>query len=377
MRDEQFGDEVSGMLHRQAQRHPDHPDPVGVTREHVRAARVRRQKATLSGVAVTAAVATVGVVWGTQAFAGNGGGGGPGNVAAVSSGTSTGATRSPHPTGSTPSGTPTTLSAFPPDGVPSTPPTGDDVVHGCDPNAILVMTAANFTWPARGTLAHDTTVGATLLQRATTLTGGKNAKLAYAGENATTRIAVVFVDPQDDGPCGPGLRAVVFHGPHGTTPDLLSAQIGAGLYGPEIGFQWSERNPDGSLSLLLLTPQTVRTLRASGTLGTKNYSNSTTIPTKDGSLLTTYSPNTPAPSIFDFTDPTTTLQGAAHVNPVVTAPTPQALATATATDPATITRVDSSAHLGIAFKIGDGPRFALRPTTPAPGAEAVYWSDFT
>lgn len=391
MKDEEFGDEVSRMLHRQAHRHPDHPDPVGMTKQHVGAARARRQKATFGAVAVTAAVATVGVVWGAQAFASHRGTG-PAGVGAATTGHPTPV----RPPGSAPSATPSSISstsstasvATPsssgssvalsngPTSGPSTPPTGDDVLHGCDPSATPVMTAENFDWPARGTLATDGTLGESLLTRATSLTGGKNAKLAYAGENSGTRIAVVFVDPQDDGVCGPGLRAVVFHGPQGTPADQLAAQIGAGRYGPQLGFQWSERAADGSLSLLLIEPPSIRTMRPQGILATKSATTHTPIPTTDGTLLTTYAPAAAVPSSFEFTDPTTGAQGAEHVAPVVTAPTAEALATALATDPAKLTRVDKSAHLGIAFTITGGPRFALVATDNASGTEGVYWSTF-
>ncbi|WP_194893657.1 endolytic transglycosylase MltG [Catenulispora pinisilvae] len=40
-----FGDEVAGMLHARALRHPDHADPIGMTRKHLRAAKGRRRTA--------------------------------------------------------------------------------------------------------------------------------------------------------------------------------------------------------------------------------------------------------------------------------------------------------------------------------------------
>jgi hypothetical protein len=385
MKDEEFGDEVSRMLHRQAHRHPDHPDPVGMTKQHVGAARARRRKATFGAVAVTAAVAAVGAVWGAQAFAGNPGTG-PAGVGAATTGHPTPV----RPPSSAPSVTPASTAsvatpssgssvALPngPTSGPSTPPTGDDVLHGCDPSATPVMTAKNFDWPARGTLAADGALGESLLTRATSLTGGKNAKLAYAGENSGTRIAVVFVDPQNDGICGPGLRAVVFHGPKGTPADQLAAQIGQGRYGPQVGFQWSERAADGSLSLLLIEAPGIRTMRPEGILATKSAIGHPPLPSTDGTLLTSYAAGVAVPSSIDFTDPTTGVQGTEHVAPVVTAPTAEALATALATDPARLTRVDKSAHLGIAFTITGGPRFALVATDNVPGTEGVYWATFS
>ncbi|MBS2532966.1 endolytic transglycosylase MltG [Catenulispora sp. NF23] len=40
-----FGDEISRMLHARALRHPDHADPIGMTRRHLRAAKGRRRTA--------------------------------------------------------------------------------------------------------------------------------------------------------------------------------------------------------------------------------------------------------------------------------------------------------------------------------------------
>lgn len=377
MKDEEFGDEVSRMLHRQAHGHPDHPDPVEMTRRHLSAARARRQKATFSAVAVTAAMATVGVVWGTQAFAGNQGT----NPAGI--GDSTGHRTPVRPPSSAPSVvpssapsvTPSSAPSVPPSlagGVPSTPPTGSDAL-GCN-RAAPLTTPKSFAWPSRGTLANDAALGDTFLTRATTLTGGKNAKLAYAGENSTTRIAVVFVEPQDDGACGPGLRAVVFYGPKGTPADQLAVQIGHPYFGITGGFQWSERAPDGSLTLLLIEAPKIRTMRPVGVLGTRSKTGHAAIPTADGTLLTTYSATATVPSAFELTDPTSDYDGGDRVAPTVTAPTAAALATALGIDPATLISGDQGQNMGSAFTITNGPHIALQATTPATGAETVYWT---
>ena len=75
-----LGEEVSRMLHSRAQRHPDHTDPVGITRRHVRAVRGRRR---IVAGATAALVVTGGVAFGAYAASanGNGGGAGKGNVA--------------------------------------------------------------------------------------------------------------------------------------------------------------------------------------------------------------------------------------------------------------------------------------------------------
>ena len=59
-----FGNEVSRMLQARALRHPDHPDPLGITDKHLRAARHRRRSAV--GVATTLVV-TGGAVFGVAA----------------------------------------------------------------------------------------------------------------------------------------------------------------------------------------------------------------------------------------------------------------------------------------------------------------------
>ncbi|MFD0637736.1 hypothetical protein ACFQ9X_45445 [Catenulispora yoronensis] len=186
---------------------------------------------------------------------------------------------------------------------------------------------------------------------------------------------MVFVDPPNDDVCGPGLRAVVFHGPKGSGADQLSAQIGPGFYSPQSGFLWAQRTPDGAFTLLLVEAPTVRTLKAGGTLGTKSATARPPVATPDGSLLTTYAPGTNVPATFDFTDPGTGRQGSNPVTFTLTAPTAQALATTLNLDPATISPTPETDHLGIAFRITNGPRFSLTATDPAPGAENVYWTE--
>ena len=56
-----FEEEVSSMLHNRAARHPDHTDPVGITKRHLKAARQRRR--TVLG-ASTALAVTGGAVFG-------------------------------------------------------------------------------------------------------------------------------------------------------------------------------------------------------------------------------------------------------------------------------------------------------------------------
>ncbi|MEZ0110281.1 UPF0755 protein [Catenulispora sp. EB89] len=73
-----FGEEVSRMLHARALRYPDHTDPVGLTRKHLKAAGHRRRA--MVGATTTLAV-TGGAVFGIVAAYPSGGGTGAGSVA--------------------------------------------------------------------------------------------------------------------------------------------------------------------------------------------------------------------------------------------------------------------------------------------------------
>ncbi|WP_194921118.1 endolytic transglycosylase MltG [Catenulispora rubra] len=71
-----FGEEVSRMLHARALRYPEHTDPVGLTRKHLKAAAHRRRA--MVGATTTLAL-TGGAVFGiVAAYPSGNGGGGPG-----------------------------------------------------------------------------------------------------------------------------------------------------------------------------------------------------------------------------------------------------------------------------------------------------------
>lgn len=317
MRDEELGDEISRMLRARAARHPGHGDPVGLTRRHIAAAAARRRRA----YAATATLAVAGaLVVGSRAFAQ-----GPGDGSA---------TTAPTPR--------TATSAAPATSAPSGATPGPVVVTTVSPPDCASLhwpTAESYTWGTRGSLAGDHTLGTALVARAVSLTGGRNAKLAYAGQDASVRIAVVFVDMPQPQICSDTL-AVLFHGPPGTAVAALDVQAGQAFAldtGADYAFTWSERNQDGSMSLLALEPPTTRKmyLDAFPHGGTSR----TTVPTDDGTLLEKLPAGSPPPT-WIAVDAPHGVSNAIPLNFAVTQDTRQAVADALAVDVSTVSKPD-------------------------------------
>ncbi|GAA1999510.1 hypothetical protein [Catenulispora subtropica] len=353
----EFGDEVSRMLRDRAAHHIGRGDAVALTRKHIAVAGTRRK-----AYSATAALAVVGgLVVGGQAF-GSGPGTGSGD------GTSIGAAGQP--------GRPTT--AAPPKLTPTQNPV-QAPAHTTTPAPLppidcsglpKMPTAADFTWGARGSLAADADLGHALVARAAALTGGKNAKLAYAGEDGSTRVAVVFVDA-DHAPGCNHLLAVVFHGPAGTAADALGVQAGVGGYGVDYGFTWAERGTDGSMTLLAIDPPTVHSLLLAGTLD-GSHTSTTNVSTEDGTLLETYPAGTPVPAWVEFGAPGTSTKGDQPGNPVsfvVAAGTREAYARAVGTSPSKVTQKSG-------MYVGPGGTYMLNATRDVQGTEHVFWSSF-
>lgn len=354
-----LGGEVARMLQARALRHPDHTDPVGITRAHVKAA-AKRRRAAATATATAVLVVTGGAAFGVSTL-------GTGHRGAPSPGSAASSTSAPTPGPAAHSSTPTY-----PGGVPSTPPTNPNVpARGCDPSVkSQAGTAAQFAWPARGSLAGDAALRNALIQRATSLTGDVNAKLAYAGEDATTRVAVVFIDPSDHDPCGPGMRAVVFHGPKGTSADALGVQVGRGQYADLDGFQWAQRTPDGAMTLLLIDPPTVRSLQVLNIAGT-GATDSTTGSTADGTLFHTYPAGTPFPATVNFSTPAGI--GGNQVGFVVTANTHQAFADAVGVDVGKVATGTGGGGIP-RMEVVAGLGYELDATDNLPGTEQVFWA---
>ncbi|WP_370384342.1 hypothetical protein [Catenulispora sp. GAS73] len=240
---------------------------------------------------------------------------------------------------------------------------------------MITADAAKFGWGIRGSLAGDVELRAGLLSRARALVGGTTAKVAYVGEDATTRVAVVFVNPAINKSCDKGMLAVVFHGPTGTAASALKAQVGNAHFGPDFGFTWAERNDDGSITELVVDPNNVRALYVGGDLSDRTSPAATVQPTTDGTLFHTYAAGTVAPSEFGFDVAGKSGAGDNFLTVVVTADTAAAFASAIGDAPDQL----KGAHPGATWPSFTTPRnlvYMLTKTGAEEGAEAVYWAGF-
>lgn len=375
MRDSEFEDSVARMLQGRAAGLTGQGDPVGLTKQHLKSARIRRQTV---GSATAVLVVAAGAALGGQAFgAGHGGGAGA-------------ATAQAGPAKATTPGAPSlpTASATPSGKVDPTeqpPPIINQHGQSCGTaTKVIHRNVAEYTEGLRGSLAGNSDLVDSLKSRAVTLADaadGDAAKVVYAGEDATTRIVVVFVNPKSTISCDKGMVAVVFHGPAGTAAEDLKAQVGYAAFGPDFGFTWAERNADHSMSALVLNPAGIHTVQPGGDITGRVTTSGPAIHTSDGSYLTTYAAGATVPEFFDF-QTATGAEGTSTLNLVVAASTKEAYAGAVGTTPEQVDQApwqNSAADGTSTHEFGVGPHsyFQLIPTAGvAKGAEAVYWANY-
>jgi hypothetical protein len=365
MHDDHLQDSLSRMLHTRAAALPGQTDPVGATREGLAAAR-RRRRVAMSATAVL--VVAGGAAAGGQAF---------GHVSSASK-------------ASAASG-----SAL----VSTTRPAAPDLEHAPIPPSvtptysatcgtaekIMFSDATEYPDAARGALAGDSALTGPLLARAAGLVDGTDARVVYAGEDAATRIVVVFVNPHaSTGWCGKGMQAVVFHGPAGTAAADLQAQVSRDgvVFGPNFGFTWGERNADGSMTTLVVNPSAATTLTPAGDLLGNITGVWSTLDTPDGTYLHTYAVGAPVPQMYDFPSPNDK-DTADTQSFVVTAATKQAYADAAGTTPGHVVSADNG-YTGDVSATAVLPAYGVQPgsfqelvrLTQLPGTEHVYWTDF-
>lgn len=365
MRDERFEDELSLMLRGRAASLPGQGDPVGATKQHLKSAQTRRRTA-LSATAVL--VVAGGAVLGGQAFGAN---------------TGTGHGISP----AAQAAAPDSPAAAP---VPITAPTLDPGTRYYPASAygqpcgtetkVMHSDATKYTDGLRGSLATDTTLTDALKTRATALVGGTDAKVVYAGEDAATRVVVVYINPKTSQACEKGMLAVVFHGPAGTAAADLKAQASTTVFGPNFGFMWSERNADHSLTTLLLDPKNISTLQVTGDATNLTPGTTSTQSIPDGVYHHTYPAGTVIPAWYGFTAPDGRDAGNMFTF-ATTAPTKEAYADALGVNPSQVTDHTDPATHGIGATIigyGVGPHSVslLFATQRTDGLEKSYWSDF-
>jgi hypothetical protein len=373
--DDAFGGEIARMLHERAAGLVGSGDSIGATRQRLKVAHGRRRKV----YTATAAFAVAGGVVLAGQLPGSGGRGGNGGAAtgtAALAGTGVTSAASLQPASPVPSSQPASPRVPPPPPGPS----GWHPGESCGTSEkVINADVAKFDWGVRGSLAGDADLQDSLLARAKALVGGAAAKVAYAGEDATTRVVVVFVNPTINQGCDKGMRAVVFHGPAGTVAGALKAQVGYAAFGPDFGFTWAERNNDGSITELVIDPSSVRTLITGGDLSGRTSPAPGTQPTADGTLVHTYAAGAIAPSEFGFDVPGKPGAGDNFLTVAVTADTAAAFANAIGDAPGQLKKK----YPGMAlpnYTTPDNSIYELTPTSNADtskGAEAVYWANFS
>lgn len=268
--------------------------PVGRTRGDFRAAAARRRRVVTAttALALTGGV-TLGVAFGA---AGNGGSSGkagpigPGNsvvVGAPSTSTTTESAPKPSVTHSLP-------------GPALTPQLSADCTT--TNGKTFISDVNRVPMSPRGSLASDKNFAAAILARAEALVPANAAKLEMADDDGHSRVAVVYLNPKaakPGSPCDKGMEVVLFHGPSGATPDDLLAQAARVSYGPDYGFNWAERNADGSASIAVVYPEADKIVSFDGSLLNLDSTTKVSHTTNNGELLVTLPAGTPLPTFID------------------------------------------------------------------------------
>jgi hypothetical protein len=298
MSEDKFEEEIKGLLSGLAETESGAGAPVGRMRQDFRAAAARRRRV----VATTTALALTGGVTLGVAFGGGGNGGPTGNAETVGPGGSVGVAAPTTAPTTAPMTAPTPKPLAPPLTVPTPPAplvnadctTGNGKTFIGDVNRVPMS--------PRGSLAGDNGFVGAVLARAEALVPANAAKVEMADDDGHSRVAVVYLNPKaakSTGPCDKGMEVVLFHGPSGASADDLLAQAGGVFYGPDYGFNWAERNADGSESVAVVYPEADKTVSFDGSLLSTDSNAKTSHKTNNGELLVTLPAGATLPVFID------------------------------------------------------------------------------
>ena len=300
MSENQFEEEIRGMLSERAESVFSAGHPGGRTRDDFRSAAVRRRRV----VTATTALALAGGVTLGVAFGAGGNGGSAGKAGAIGPGGSAGVAA---PSTSTTTST-TTESTPTPSVSPSLPPiptlAAPQLSANCttDNGKTFIGDVNRVPMSPRGALASDKNFSEAVLARAETLVPANAAKLVMADDDGHSRVAAVYLNPKaakSDSPCDKGMEVVLFHGPSGAAADDLLAQAAPVSYGPDYGFTWAERNADGSASIAVVYPEADKSVSFDGSLLNLDSTAKVSHPTNNGELLVTLPAGTALPMFID------------------------------------------------------------------------------
>lgn len=299
MSENEFEEEIKALLSGLAETEVGDGAPVGRLQRDFRAAAARRRRVV---TATTALAVTGGVTLGV-AFGAGGNGGSTGTAEAIdpAGGTGVAAPRAVTTTTPTPKPAPTPKSAAEPS--PSIP-AGPLVDANCvTANGKTFIGDVNrVPMSPRGSLTGDNAFVNTVLARAEALVPANAAKVEMADDDGHSRVAVVYLNPKaakSNGPCDKGMEAVVFHGPSGASVDDLQVQAGGVFYGPDYGFNWAERNDDGSESIAVVYPEADKTVSFDGSLLSTDSTAKVSHKTNNGELLVTLPAGAALPVFID------------------------------------------------------------------------------
>ncbi|MEY9931677.1 hypothetical protein ABH926_006326 [Catenulispora sp. GP43] len=296
MSENRFEEEIKGLLSGLAEAEFGAGTPVGRMRQDFRAAAARRRRV----VTTTTALALTGGVTLGVAFGAGGNGGSTGKEGSIGPAAGIGGAAPRAVTTTAPTPTPKPL--LQPLPVPTPPAPHLNADCATDNGKTFIGDVNRVPMSPRGSLAGDNDFVGAVLARAEALVPANAAKVEMADDDGRSRVAVVYLNPKaakSTGPCDKGMEAVVFHGPSGASVDDLLAQAGAVSYGPDYGFNWAERNADGSESIAVVYPEADNTVSFDGSLLSMDSNAQVSHKTNNGELLVTLPAGATLPMFID------------------------------------------------------------------------------
>jgi hypothetical protein len=293
MSENEFEEEIKGLLSGLAEAEVGAGAPVGRMRQDFRAAAARRRRV----VATTTALALTGGVSLGVAFGAGGNGGSTGNAGTIGPDGSTGVAAPRAVTTTAPTPKPSDEPSPP---VPAAPLVDADCTTANGKTFIGDVNRVPMS--PRGSLAGDNDFVGAVLARAEALVPANAAKVEMADDDGHSRVAVVYLNPKaakSKGPCDKGMEVVLFHGPSGASVEDLLAQAGGVFYGPDYGFNWAERNADGSESIAVVYPEADKTVSFDGSLLSTDSTAKVSHKTNNGELLVTLPAGATLPMFID------------------------------------------------------------------------------
>ena len=294
MSENRFEEEIKGLLSGLAEAEFGAGAAVGRMRQDFRAAAARRRRV----VTTTTALALTGGVTLGVAFGAGGSGGSTGKEGSIGPAAGIGGAAPRAVTTTAPTPTPKPL--VQPLPVPTPPHLNADCTT--DNGKTFISDVNRVPMSPRGSLAGDNDFVSAVLARAEALVPANTAKVEMADDDGHSRVAVVYLNPKaakSTDSCDKGMEAVVFHGPSGASVDDLLAQAGAVSYGPDYGFNWAERNADGSESIAVVYPEADKTVSFDGSLLSVDSSAQVSHKTNNGELLVTLPAGATLPIFID------------------------------------------------------------------------------